>query len=140
MRMPYMRFLRAIVMPAALIVIIGFGGRGQAIADPSESVLWSFGAHSDGQYPYAGLLADARGNLYGTTLEGGTDGHGTVFELTPPQFGQRQWSERVLWSFGADSDGVSPLSGLLADARGNLYGTTELGGTYGDGTVFRVVP
>jgi uncharacterized repeat protein (TIGR03803 family) len=109
----------------------------------SESVLWSFGATStDGVNPYAGLIADRSGNLYGTTFGGGTNDAGTVFELRPPVWPQRQWSESVLWSFGATStDGANPyLAGLIADQWGNLYGTTFDGGMYGDGTVFELRP
>jgi uncharacterized repeat protein (TIGR03803 family) len=101
----------------------------------SESVLHSFSA-SDGQAPNAGLIADAAGNLYGTTYTGGpTDGSGcpwcgTVFALTPTG------TLRVLHSFNS-SDGSSPLGGLIADAAGNLYGTTSLGGNSNSGTVFK---
>ena len=122
----------------------------------SESVLWSFGATSDdGRRPSGGLIADKRGNLYGTTAEGGANAllrAGTVFELSPPHGKQTQWSESVLWSFGASGDGQSPVAGLIADKWGNLYGTTELGGENGidvgggpgvgsgDGTVFELSP
>jgi uncharacterized repeat protein (TIGR03803 family) len=108
----------------------------------SESVLWNFiGAPDDGAFPVAGLIFDLRGNLYGTTYNGGTNGAGTVFELSPPTGIQTQWSERVLWNFGAFSDdGVEPAAGLTFDLRGNLYGTTENGGTNTVGTVFELSP
>jgi len=106
-----------------------------------EGVLWSFGASNDGSFPAAGLLADRRGNLYGTTVEGGTPGPGTVFELSPPFRGQTQWTEQVLWSFGANGDGIQPFGSLIADRWGNLYGTTEEGGAHvGGGTVFELSP
>jgi uncharacterized repeat protein (TIGR03803 family) len=112
----------------------------------SESVLWSFGATGDDAVrPFAGLIADKWGNLYGTTVAGGVHGLGTAFELSPPSSKQPQWSERVLWSFGATSDDGQQPSGLIADKWGNLYGTTNEGGAYcpsfgGCGTVFELIP
>jgi uncharacterized repeat protein (TIGR03803 family) len=106
----------------------------------SEHVLWNFGADKDGALPLAGLIFDLRGNLYGTTDEGGTNNKGTVFELSPPTGNQTQWSEHVLWNFGVDDDGAFPGASLIFDLRGNLYGTTNGGGTNGDGTVFELSP
>jgi len=108
----------------------------------SERVLWSFGANDDdGVSPwYGSLIEDGRGNFYGTTEAGGSNGGGTVFELTPPAPGQKQWGERVLWRFGDDDDGDSLQGGLIADGHGNLYGTTSSGGTNGDGIVFELTP
>jgi uncharacterized repeat protein (TIGR03803 family) len=109
----------------------------------TEKVLYSFNANgTDGYYPYAGLIFDAAGNLYGTTRYGGTSsgcapyGCGTVFELTPAAGGT--WTETVLHNFGNGTDGATPLAGLIFDAAGNLYGTTSSGGTYGYGTVFEL--
>jgi len=99
-----------------------------------ETVLHSF-TGSDGAYPYAGLVRDAAGNLYGTTYYGGARGYGTVFKVT------ETGKESVLYSFagGIDGpDGALPCAGLVLDAKGNLYGTTIYGGTYGIGTVFKV--
>jgi len=123
-----------------------------------ERVLWSFaGGADDGTVPFAGLLADKRGNLYSTTLGGGPNSCsqsafgpncGTVFELSPPAKKSTQWRERVLWSFGATGDGVAPLTGLVADHWGNLFGTTADAGANacsglpgpGCGTVFELSP
>jgi uncharacterized repeat protein (TIGR03803 family) len=102
----------------------------------SETVLYSF-TGTDGAIPLAGLIADASGNLYGTTSSGGANGGGTVFKLTPTQSGP--WTENVLYSFNY-SDGAIPYAGLIADASGNLYGTTESGGASNNGTVFQVTP
>jgi len=105
-----------------------------------EKVLHSFNNNgTDGDQPYAGLTLDAAGNLYGTTFAGGAYNLGTVFELTPTQGGG--WSETVLYSFGSyGTDGSNPIGGLIFDAAGNLYGTTNFGGTSGWGTVFELTP
>jgi uncharacterized repeat protein (TIGR03803 family) len=111
----------------------------------TEAVLSSFGSVSgDGIQPVAGLVFDSAGNLYGTTISGGTYNEGTVFELSPQSGGG--WTEKVIYSFGtATNDGNSPRRGTLVfDAKGNLYGTTNEGGTNGaspgDGTVFELSP
>ena len=89
----------------------------------------------DGALPDAVLVLDAKGNLYGTTFEGGTSGHGTVFKV------DRKGKETVLWSFNGTTNGNYPKAGLVWDANGNLYGTTsEGGGTSFVGTVFKVTP
>jgi uncharacterized repeat protein (TIGR03803 family) len=106
----------------------------------TEKVLYSFGASAtDGNSPLSGLIFDASGNLYGTTSSGGAHGSGTVFELTPAAGGA--WTEKVLYSFGADDgDGADPSAGLTIDAKGNFYGTTPSGGISGGGTVFELRP
>jgi uncharacterized repeat protein (TIGR03803 family) len=112
-----------------------------------ETVLHDFSCDGkDGCYPYANLLLDAAGNLYGTTEEGGTyksncgasNGCGTVFRLALGANGK--WTEKVLHNFGRDMDGAIPFAGLVSDAAGNLYGTTDGGGAYGYGTVFEITP
>ena len=103
-----------------------------------EKVLHIFNG-TDGAGPRASLILDAAGNLYGTTVGGGTYGYGTVFELTPIAGGG--WTERVLHNFNNDgTDGAYPYGGLIFDGAGNLYGTTAWGGTYGNGTVFEITP
>jgi hypothetical protein len=116
----------------------------------TQKVLYSFCAQldcTDGANPYAGLIRDAAGNLYGTTCFGGTFfSEGTVFELTPPAAGKGVWTENVLYSFcprgGNCADGAAPTAGLIMDAAGNLYGTTTSGGSFGyaDGTAFELTP
>jgi uncharacterized repeat protein (TIGR03803 family) len=103
----------------------------------TESVLYSFTGGVDGGYPAAGLTLDPAGNLYGTTFEGGADRSGVVFKLAPNPDGT--WTESVLYSFTGGADGAYPR-GLIFDAAGNLYGTTEYGGAYGDGVVFKLSP
>jgi uncharacterized repeat protein (TIGR03803 family) len=104
----------------------------------TETVLHGFNTlGTDGYEPFAGLIFDAARNLYGTTAEGGAYGHGIVFELTPTTGGG--WTETVLHNFNG-TDGGRPLSGLVLDAAGNLYGTTSAGGAYSNGTVFELTP
>lgn len=111
----------------------------------TETILHNFGG-TDGFGPNAGLIVDASGNLYGTTLYGGTGtcpmvGYacGTVFELLPKAGGS--WTEKVLHSFNDNGkDGFSPVSGVIFDTVGNLYGTTNRGGIDGHGTVFKLAP
>jgi len=106
----------------------------------TEQVLYSFCAQNnctDGYGPQGGLTLDALGNLYGTA-NGGTKGDGVVFELSPGQGGG--WTEQVLYNFGGPPDGNGFNGDLVRDATGNLYGTTNGGGTYGKGTVFELTP
>jgi hypothetical protein len=89
---------------------------------------------SNGAFPYSGLMADANGDLFGTTEAGG-NGYGTVFELVN---NSGNYALNTLFAFSG-SDGASPFGGLVADASGNLFGTTEGGGTNGGfGTVFEI--
>jgi uncharacterized repeat protein (TIGR03803 family) len=100
-------------------------------------VLYSFCAQStcaDGANPYAGLIIDAAGNLYGTTLGGGSLNNGTVFELSPTG------SETVLHAFQNTPDLATPYGGLILDSFGNVYGTTWFGGVNGTGGVFEISP
>ena len=113
-----------------------------------ETVLHRFaGGRNDGANPYAPLLRDAHGNLYGTTVYGGDGGGcnsacGVVFKL------DAKGKETILYVFGGYFDGGYPFGGLVMDAQGNLYGTTEIGGALGYnycpevycGTVFRLDP
>jgi uncharacterized repeat protein (TIGR03803 family) len=101
----------------------------------AETVLYSFGRYAgDGAHPNAGLIEASDGNFYSTATFGGASGNGAVFKVTPGG------AESVLYSFTGGSDGGFPLSGLITDARGNLYGTTSRGGASGKGTVFKITP
>jgi uncharacterized repeat protein (TIGR03803 family) len=124
---------------AIFVTILVFGCNAMA-AHPTEKVLYSFAGGADGAGPFGGLVADAQGNLYGTTATGGNGacpgGCGTVFELSPNSDGT--WTETPLYSFTGGNDGVAPESGVIFDAAGNLYGTTIHGGTSNDGIVFRL--
>ena len=105
-----------------------------------EKVLYSFTGQLDGAGPQASLVADSAGSLYSTTNLGGVNGRGTVFKLVPPKIEGTAWTEEVLHSFGAGSDGTEPVAGVSFNAAGNLYGTTSNGGTFGNGTVFLLKP
>ena len=102
----------------------------------SGQILYSFSGN-DGAYPYAGVIFDKAGNLYGTTFQGGDYNAGTVFELSPSADG---WTEKVLYSFQNGSDGGYPWGGVIFDQSGNLYGSTSAGGSGNGGTVFRLSP
>lgn len=106
----------------------------------TKTTLHSFaGSNDDGAQPAGALTADRNGALYGTTSRGGPSNQGTVFKLTPPAGGQGKWTKTILHSF-AGSDGAQPLTGVRADAGGALYGTTSLGGSSNQGTVFKLTP
>jgi hypothetical protein len=127
--------------------------------DPwTETILHSFKSGKDGYFPWGSLTFDAQGNLYGATQFGGGKGTtcnpyyqycGTVFELSPPKQKGRQWTEKVLHSFGSGKDGANPNGGLILDSKGRIYGTTYFGGGsqncnsnigVGCGTIFQLSP
>jgi len=121
----------AIVLVPAVIVA-------QTAQAPTYAALYAFSAGTDAAQPFAGLVRDKAGNLYGTTASGGAFGYGTVFKV------DTSGNETVLHSFSG-VDGAIPLAGLVRDKAGNLYGTTAYGGASfmingdsGDGTVFKV--
>jgi uncharacterized repeat protein (TIGR03803 family) len=112
----------------------GFGTVFKLDTKGNEEVLYSFAGEPDGEDPVAGLLRDRSGNLYGTTIYGGTaGGYGTAFELTP------SGKLILLHSFASNPDGADPYSNLVGDPNGNGYGTTRYGGAAGGyGTIFKV--
>jgi uncharacterized repeat protein (TIGR03803 family) len=118
---------------------VGGGAHGdgtvfEVSASGTESVLYSFaGGTADGANPYAAVVMDTSGNLYGTTQNGGASGAGTVFKITAGG------TESVLYSFAlGTTDGTNPDAALIMDSAGNLYGTTPNGGAHNQGTVFEV--
>lgn len=121
-------------------VVFGFVAAPSTVFATQEKVLYSFCSLprcADGQHPYAGLLVDKNGNMYGTTGNGGLYNAGVVYELSPTSSG---WRETVLHSFGGKLDGYGPWSGtLVMDESGNLYGTTIAGGTFNEGTAFELI-
>jgi len=104
----------------------------------SESTLYSFNCGPDGANPWGGVSFDRLGNLYGTTAQGGADGYGTVFRLSPNSDGT--WSESVLYSFTNGADGGYPRQGVVPDWRGRLYGVATGGAPpCSCGTVFEIL-
>lgn len=109
----------------------GYGTIFQLDKMGKKIMLHRFTGPPDGANPYAGLIQDASGALYGTTEFGGEFNGGVVFQFKAGKVG-------VLHSFAGSPDGANPYSGLVQDVAGNFYGTTGGGGAYGHGTVFRM--
>jgi uncharacterized repeat protein (TIGR03803 family) len=107
----------AIVALFAMIVTAG--------ATSTTKVVYSFAGDDDGEYPSTELVIDANGNVYGTTVQGGQVGGGTVFQLAP------DGTHTVLYNFTAGVDGGQPYGGVTLDAQGNLYGSAVVGGSGG---------
>ncbi|MGB9233740.1 MAG: choice-of-anchor tandem repeat GloVer-containing protein, partial [Terriglobales bacterium] len=110
-------------------------------------LLHTFNGKKDGAQPIGPLVVDSSRNVYGTTYAGGTGACqglksycGTIFELSPKPTGTG-YTETVLWNFN-NTDGQHPTAGVILDKAGNLYGTTEWGGTgtWANGVVFEVIP
>jgi len=101
--------------------------------DGTETVLYSFPG-VDVVDPLGGLILDKKGNLYGTTLAGGSYGNGDVYEVAA------NGTETELYAFTGGNDGGAPAANLITDAAGNFYSTTESGGAYGNGTIFKLAP
>jgi hypothetical protein len=112
----------------------------------TKTILYNFAGNPDGYFPSVGpLILDKAGNLYGTTQFGGSGGYGygTIFQLSPPAEQGDTWTETILYNFTDGNDGGVPANGVIADAAGNLYGTTNDGGQYGQqgvGTAFQLAP
>jgi len=125
--------LTGVCAPVGCGVVFGVSPRGL------ERVLYTFTGGSDGAIPDSVLVSDGAGNLYGTAGAGGSfsgpcspSGCGLVFEVS------KTGGETVLYTFMGGSDGDAPDGGLVRDAAGDLYGTTEGGGNYGYGVVFKL--
>jgi len=110
----------------------GYGVVYKVDAAGRSTVLHNFTGGADGSDPYGGVIRDSKGNLYGTTNGGGASGAGVVFKV------DKSGNEAVLYSFTGGTDGGYPLGGLIFDSFGNLYGTTNGGGSSGAGVVFEV--
>jgi uncharacterized repeat protein (TIGR03803 family) len=103
-----------------------------------ESILHNFTGGADGDIPFAAVVIDRAGDLYGSTAGGGSGNRGVVFKLKHKSYGK--WEEQVLHSFKDNGhDGISPSTALIVDNTGNLYGTTSQGGAYGAGTAFELM-
>jgi uncharacterized repeat protein (TIGR03803 family) len=92
----------------------------------TTAIIYSFAGDEDGEYTDTDLVMDAGGNIYGTSVQGGDFGSGTVWELSPSGSG---WTHSVLYSFTGGADGGEPYKGVTLDASGNLYGTAVTGGS-----------
>ena len=106
-----------------------------------ETLLYSFKGGTDGSGPISNLVLDAKGNLYGTTSEGGSakcGGCGTIFKLTPGLDGS--WTETVVYRFTGPPDGAFAYNGMVGDGVGNFYGATVHGGLGNDGAIYRFIP
>lgn len=129
----------ASILSLLTLVVAGLvSAAAPVLAADKFTVLYSFGG-GDGTQLRGSLISDAAGNLYGTTWGGGDYTYGTVFELI--RGGGGRWKEKVLYSFCAAThcaDGAGPYDGLIMDSSGNLYGTTNFGGS--GGTVFQLTP
>ena len=136
-----MTFLRSQALRSAfLAMLIAIMFSGAALANgPTEFLVYGFPTKVGCPTPSGNLVADAAGNLYGTTCIGGT-GHGTVYELMAPVPPSTEWTQVVLYTFTGGADGGEPLAGPVFDKAGNLYGNTVYGGLYGIGTVFELSP
>jgi uncharacterized repeat protein (TIGR03803 family) len=103
-----------------------------------ETILYNFTGANDGSGPqYGNLTFDSAGNIYGTTVAGGAHDNGVVFKLSRSD---GAWTESVLYSFSGRPDGAHPASGVTFDSAGNLYGTTQQGGTENYGTIYQLTP
>ena len=127
---------------ALVLFVVTLALAASAWAAGTETLLYSFCAQTscvDGNQPQGALISDASGtHLYGTTIYGGTNNLGEVYELT---LSGGTWTQSVIYSFlgASNNDGAYPFSGLAFDTAGNLYGTTYQGGASSQGTVFKLV-
>jgi uncharacterized repeat protein (TIGR03803 family) len=111
----------------------------------TETVLYNFGATTtDCTTPSSGLIFNAGGHLFGTTVVGGAQHFGCVFRLNAPVSGNGPWTETILYSFQSPTssmaEGYNPSGNVVFDAKGALYGTTLSGGEQGAGTVYQLTP
>jgi uncharacterized repeat protein (TIGR03803 family) len=117
-RKPLSILITGVLATVALFAMIVSAG-----ATGSTKVIYSFAGDEDGEYPSTELVRDGAGNLYGTTVQGGEFGSGTVFQLAP------DGTHTILYSFTSGPDGAQPYGGVTLDAQGNLYGTAVTGGS-----------
>jgi len=142
------RYVAAVLV--SLVALMSALALAQTPGTPSVQNLLIFNGVVNGGQPWAAPILDQAGNLYGATSEGGngncsegkwTYGCGTVFKLSPPESGSKQWTETLLYQFQNSADGNYPAGGLVFDKSGNLYGTTYRGGPSATcGTVFQLTP
>jgi uncharacterized repeat protein (TIGR03803 family) len=112
----------------------GFGTVFRLDTAGKQTVLYNFAGSTDGAFPRAGLVMDKKGNLYGSTYNGGSAQVGVLFKL------DASGKETVLHDFADVPDGAYPDGDLIIDNSGKLYGTTQNGGDQGFGAVFELLP
>ena len=145
--------MRALLFGAitAILFAANLSMAASAADEQVYEVLYSFKGGRDGAMPYGGVVADERGNLYGITRFGGEpsalnlpelgNGCGTVYQISPPSRSGKPWKRTILYRFLGTWDGCSPLGTLVISPTGELYGTTQSGGSDSNcGTVFRLAP
>jgi uncharacterized repeat protein (TIGR03803 family) len=120
------------------IYLLARGANGSAW---TQNILYTFQVRGsgDGADPGGELIRDAKGNLYGVTVQGGANNLGAVYEISPPAVQGNPWTETVLYSFNG-TDGTLPAGRLLLGTGGKLFGTTNGGGASSAGTVFKLTP
>jgi hypothetical protein len=108
------------------------------IAQTSKPLFRAISDMGTASMPESTLLIGGGGVLYGTTTPG--SGHGTVYQLTPPSIPQGGWAQSVIYTFMGADDGATPFGTLAMDGEGNIFGTTQVAGAFGYGTVFELSP
>jgi uncharacterized repeat protein (TIGR03803 family) len=103
----------------------------------TESILWDFTGNADGGNPYNGVTLDGTDKIFGTTVAGGMNNGGAVYELTRSG---NAWTETTVHDFYGSNEGVFPVAGLLVEKSGKLIGATVSGGTRKGGTVYSLTP
>ncbi len=118
-------------IPFALFILCLFHASAHA---QTETILHNFGYFPQGAAPCGTVIRDGAGDLYGTTVLGGTTNNGVVFERSA------SGTYTVLYSFQGQPDAAAPNAGVTEDAVGNLYGTTNAGGAHNAGTIYKLTP
>lgn len=138
-RVPIARYPLALIKSPASLVLLALLSVPLAQGTIAKTI-YAFGnpGSGDGMYPYFRPVFDTAGNMYGTTLDGGSSNAGIIFELSPGANGE--WTETVIHEFTGKEDGGWPFAGLVFDKEGNLYGTAGYGGANGTGVVFELSP
>ncbi len=130
------------VATLCMILFLGMLALGGRASAATYTTLYSF-TLADTFWPQGGLVEDSAGNLYGTTIGGGTYGYGSVFQLSPPAVTGGAWTKKIIYTFlSYGAGGGVPSSELIVDSAGALYGTTWSGGdaTCACGVVYKLTP
>src|ERR1700675_625138 len=117
----FLGFMGKVLTISAAVAILGSAAWAAAV----PQIIYNFTGNTDGEYLDSDLVIDGAGNLYGTSVQGGDFGSGTIFQLKPSG---TSWTHTVLYSFTGGADGGEPYKGVTVDSQGNLYGTAVTGG------------